>query len=220
MSAINDNLSSDSEASRFSSGWATIVVWLIIGCTGLLAGLILWEARSRKHIQTEAAQTEDAVKRQMSESYRLLRERRPRDVIAADAILAEKLAWLGQVNPNSYSSLKAARLFILSGALLLLEDRDAFVEAEKTLTDGIFLLELASGEIWQMGMFNRGRVRYKLGMHHEAIDDFDALIANNPSYGTAYFWRSLAKSAVNDANGANEDAHQAKALGAWVAETF
>ena len=219
MSTINDNLFSDSETSRFSSGWTTIVVWLIIGSTALFTGLILWEANSRNRIMTEAARTEDAVRRQMTASYRLLREKKPEKIIEADAFLAEKLAWLGQVNPRAYSSLKAARQFILAEALLLLGDENAYAEAEKILTNGIALLERSSGEIWQMGIFSRGKVRHKLGMDAQAIADLDGLITNNPSYGAAYYWRSLAKTSINDADGAAADAAHARALGAWpVAE--
>lgn len=215
MSNTNDNPLPEPETSRLADGGASIVVWLIFGSALLVAFMILWEARSSRHIKAEAAGVEEAVRRRMGDSFRLLRENRPRAVIEADADIAKGLEWLERVRPNGYKGLRAARLFILSEALLHLGGEDARMEAEKDFTAGLDLLERASGEVWELGMYGRGKARYKLGWYALAIEDFDSLIAYNPSYGAAYYWRHLAKTARGDVKGAAEDEAHAKALGSW-----
>ena len=215
MPGFHDNPIPDSDASRRSAGAMSILVWLIVGGAVLVAVAIIWDARSRSRIQAETAKFEEAVRREVTQSFRLLRNNHPREAIEMDAAIGEKIAWLTRVYPDGYRGLRAMRLFIRSEALTLLGGEDECREAEKGFTTGLALLERSGGETWEMGLYGRGKARYNLGEYGLAGADFDLLVQGNPNFGAAYGWRSLARTALGDADGAAEDETRARVLGVW-----
>ena len=64
----------------------------------------------------------------------------------------------------------------------------------------------------KQGHFQRGRANAKLGDYQAAIENFDAMIAQDPDHIPTYIQRALAKNGHGDGQGAHADYEKALAL--------
>lgn len=198
-----------------ASGKGAIVVPLILGGAIIVAVIMLWEAQTHKDRVTATAHVEERVRADLRLAYAELKARNPEAAIVQTTEANEKLASLHTALATDYAELKMASLLIEGEALFIIDSCANAVAAEDRFNRALGLMIHSSGEIWQYGMLGRARAKLEQADFVTAIADLDLLLERNPSFGAAYYWRSLAKKAAGDDAGAGEDARIARNLDSW-----
>ena len=107
-------------------------------------------------------------------------------------------------------------LLLLEGETLCMKDCVRHADtAEEKFDRALELMPYASGDMWQVGMLGRARARVELKKYREALGDLDSVLDRNPSFGSAYYWRSQTRAALDDREGAQKDEARARALDSW-----
>jgi|GEM_PF-3159886 hypothetical protein len=211
MANNNDNPYGD----QLPEGGSSIWVWLIIGGTIIFIFVMLWEKRSRAFLMAEAAGVEESVREDIRVSFGELRDGQFKAVLDRDTLIQKKLDWLLQLKPRGYVIMRVSRLFIRAEAIVMIGGLEHIKAAEELFTQGMELMGYSGGSLWEFGLVGRAKARYLLSRHADAENDLNILLSYNPSYGAAYYWRSLAREKLGNEDGAWEDERQAMALGSW-----
>lgn len=206
----NDGPGDELEASSMP-----VIVPLVFGAAIVVAAFVLWNAHAKKIAIAESARIEEQVRAELREAYRHLREHRPEQALATVKTIETQMDALPINWVNDYSDLKVARLMMEAEAIFILDKSGSAEKAETLFNQALGLISHASGELWLFGVFGRGRVRFELGRYEDAIADFDNLLSRNPSFGAAYYWRSLAYAKIGQTAQAMTDGARAKSLDSW-----
>ncbi len=205
--------SRDRPAAR--SGMSAVLVPLIIGGALVAAAVILWDTHKAKVRLAESALIEEETRVDLRKAYRELRAGRPQEALGSTALAAEKIKRLSIIWPTDYSDLRMALLLIEGEADFLADRQDRAAQSEAKFGEALSLMTRASGDAWEFGMAGRARARLDQKKYREAADDLTLLLERNPSFGTAYYYRSKARAGLGDAAGAAMDAKRAKELDSW-----
>ncbi len=198
-----------------ASGMSAVFVPLIIGGALVAAALILWSTHRNNLRLAESAQVEEEARADLRKAYRELRSGHPEASLVLTDKVGEKIRRLAIIWPTDYSDLRAALLLIEAQAEFMIDGKNRAGPIEAKFEQALSLLDRASGEFWEQGMLGRARARLELKEYREAEEDLSLLLAGNPNFGTAYYWRAKAREGMGDAPGAAEDERRAKNLAAW-----
>ncbi len=196
-------------------GKAAIWVPLIIGSAILVGIFMLWTAHREKIQRAEMSQAEIEARKELRAAYLEMRAFRP-DLALVKADRADALIHSFKADhPSQYANLRVA-ILLVKGESLFMQDCSGNGEtAEQAFDQAIGIMTYASGDMWQFGMLGRARTKFEQGKYREALTDLDQIMDRNPSYGAAYYWRSLTRAAMDDEKGAQEDENRARALDSW-----
>ena len=196
-------------------GKAAILVPLIIGGAVIVAIIVLWQTHAQKIRVAQMARTEELARMELRAAYLEMRALRPEAALKHTGNAAGLLKSLKTTWPSDYVDLRIP-LLLMEGESLFMKDCALHaVDVEKRFDQAIGLMRYASGETWQFGMLGRARARIEQGRYKSALGDLDVVLERNPSYGSAYYWRSLARKNLGDAAGASEDEKRARNLDSW-----
>ncbi len=216
MATTHDTRAEDMEPQSLEDfGKAAILVPLIIGAAIMVGIVMLWTAHRDKIRRAEMSVAEIEARKELRAAYVEMRAFRP-DLALAKANRAHELIQTFKVgHPSQYAHIRVATLLV-EGESLFMQDCSGNGEAaEKAFDQAIGLMNYASGDMWQFGMLGRARAKFEQGKYQEALTDLDQIMDRNPSYGAAYYWRSLTRAAIGDEKGAQEDENRARALDSW-----
>lgn len=196
-------------------GKAAVMVPLIIGGAIIVALIILWRTHERNIQLSEMARIEEEARQELRGAYVEMRALRP-NLALTRAERAGRLVDSLKTNlAPDYAQLKIS-LLLLEGESLFMKDCARHADsAEERFDRALALMPYSSGEMWQFGMLGRARARFELKKYEQAMADLDNILDRNPSFGSAYYWRSLARDALGDRDGAREDEKRARALDSW-----
>lgn len=196
-------------------GKASIIVPLIIGGAIIVAVILLWEAHNSKLRIIEMSRIEEMTRIKLRGAYVKMRALRPEIALQKSKKADELLTSLNAKWHTDYADLKIS-LNLLEGESLLMQDCAANApEAEKRFDQAIAFMNFASGEMWQFGMLGRARARIKQGKFQQALADLNSVMDRNPSFGSAYYWRSLTRKNLGDDAGAKADENRTRSLDSW-----
>ncbi len=196
-------------------GKAAVMVPLIIGGAIIAAMIILWQTHARNVRLSELAEVEVLARRELRGAYVEMRAGRPALALVRTEKAGKLVDALKTKLAPDYAQLKIA-LLLLEGELLFMKDSVKYAdEAENRFDLALGLMPYASGEMWQFGMLGRARARFEQRKYEAVISDLDTVLDRNGSFGSAYYWRALAREATGDAQGAREDESRARALDSW-----
>lgn len=196
-------------------GKAAVIVPLIIGGAVIVAIILLWFAQDKKIRASEAARIEVEVRGELRAAYLEMRSLRPEIALEKADRAGKLLASIKTTSPADFAEIKVP-LLLLEGESLFMHDCTANApEAERRFDTALALMTFASGEMWQFGMLGRARTRFEQGKYHEALADLDNIMDRNPSFGSAYYWRSLTLAKLGDDAGAAADEKKARSLDSW-----
>lgn len=198
-----------------AAGKAAIIVPLIIGGAIIAAAFLLWHSHSLKLRAAEAACAEEDMRRELRDAYRRLRAFDPQGSLDHIHAAAGHLAGMNISRNTDYMELKVALLMLEGEVLFITDAKTNAALAEKRFDEALAILPHASGEYWEFGVFGRARARLEQGKCGEAAGDLDRLLARNPNFGSAYYWRSQARKCHGDAEGSAADERRAKSLDSW-----
>lgn len=198
-------------------GMMAILVPLIIGGACVVGALILWQQHERKAREFEASKVEEEVRTDILSAYRLMRQEKYAAAVELMDKTDDKVAFLcaNDSNPDAYTDFRAALLSLVAEAEFIRDPTANAAEAEDKFNGAMSLLRYASGEMWEFSVLGRARSRFAQKKYEEAIADLDTLLAGNPNYGTAYYWRSLARKGMGDLEGAAADREVAENFDSW-----
>ncbi len=196
-------------------GKSIILVPLIIGGALIVATILMWHAHNRRARLTEATQVEEQVRDELRAAYVEMRALRPAQALTRSDAAKELMAKLPVNLAPDYADLKVAQLLVEGESLFML-DCAAYAEAaEERFDEAMNHMNYASGEMWLFGMLGRARARYESKRYEQALHDLNAVMDRNESFGAAYYWRSLTRTALGDIRGAKADERRARALDSW-----
>ncbi|MCC8179541.1 MAG: hypothetical protein LIP23_01310 [Planctomycetes bacterium] len=196
-------------------GVMLIIVPLIFGAAVIIAFLLLWHSESTKSELSRIALMEEEARDYLNDAYQAVRARNPEKALALTAATGERLDQFQSRRKGAYMELKVVRLLIEGEAQMQLDSRRFAAESERKFTDALDHMTTSSGELWSFGMFGRARARFENDDYHGAIEDLDALLSRNPSFGAAYYWRSLGHAGLGDSLQAAVDEEKARILDSW-----
>ena len=200
-------------------GKAMILVPLIIGGAVIVSIIMLWEAHSRKLRLAEMSQNEVAARDELRYAWMEMRALRPEPALERTGRASKLIDTLksrrAKTWPTDYAELRVGLLLLEAESLFMKDCVKNAPEAEAKFTEALSLMVLSSGEMWQAGLLGRARTRFEQGKYAEAIADLDQVMTRNANFGSAYYWRSLAKEKIGDADGALADEQTAKRLDSW-----
>lgn len=196
-------------------GRTAIVVPLIIGGAIIVAVILLWHEHNKKLRLSEAAQIEEAARQELRSAYVEMRALRPQMALERSDEAKKLLAQLPASLKADYANLKVAQLLVEAESQFMIDCGKYAADAEEKFDEALALMTYASGEMWQFGMLGRARARYEQGKNEETVSDLNTLVERNPSFGSAYYWRSLAQKNLENFEDAKKDELRAKALDSW-----
>ncbi len=198
-------------------GTGAIMVPLIIGAAIIIGAYILWDINARRARASELAKVEEEIRLDLIQAYRFLVQANPAEALQITQSVDERAKQFGKAvrHDSDYAELHAARLLLEANAEFMILCEAGAAMAEEKFTRAIGLMIHASGEMWEFGMMSRARARLEQDKYHEALADLDVLLAGNPNYGAAYYWRALLKYETGDQAGGQADEQRARDLGSW-----
>ena len=200
-------------------GKAMILVPLIIGGAVIVSIIMLWEAHSRKLRLAEMSHNEVIARNELRDAWTEMRALRPETALektdSASKLIDTLKSARAKTWATDYAELKVGLLLLEAESLFMKDCAKNAPEAEAKFDEALSLMVLSSGEMWQSGLLGRARARYEQGKYAETIADLDQVMTRNANFGSAYYWRSLAKEKTGDAAGALADARIAKRLDSW-----
>ncbi|MCC8190073.1 MAG: hypothetical protein LIP77_05460 [Planctomycetes bacterium] len=197
------------------SGKAAVLVPLIIGGAVIIAVIMLWESHYRKRQILAMVHIEDMVKENLRRAYRDLRLLDPERALFHARLAESNMQKLRSSLSTDYLELKVTLRLIQGEAVFTADCATHAAAAEAYFSEAIESMSHASGEMWEFGLYGRARARYELGKYAEADTDLTYLLDRNPSFGAAYYWRSLTREKLGRADAAADDARQAWNLDSW-----
>lgn len=200
---------------ELEGGGMSVIAFLVLGAAVVVAAVVLWDAHAKKIEIAEATRIEELARTELRSAYHFLRRRQPRKALDLVKNAEKQIDALPAAWTSDYADLKGARMMMEAEANFVLDTAGNAEVSEKLFTQALGLITHASGELWLFGVFGRGRARFELRRYGDAIADFDILLARNPSFGSAYYWRSLAHEKLGQSALALADAKRAKSLDAW-----
>lgn len=199
----------------YDVGRSAILVPLIIGGAVIVAIIILWRTHDQTVRMAEMSRIEEAARIELRSAYVEMRAMRTDSALEKAASARKLMHSLKTAHPADYVGLKIALLLIEAESLFMKDCSANAAEVEKRFDEALALMNFASGEMWQFCMLGRARAHFEQGEYAEAVSDLDSLMGRNPSYGAAYYWRSVAKERLGDLAGAREDEKRARSLDSW-----
>lgn len=196
-------------------GKMAILVPLIIGGAMIIGVFILWGTHVRKVREGERAKVEEEVRTDMLSAYHALRDLKPEAALEITESVESRMKIFEGGLDGDYADLKVARLMIEAEAEFMLDCKNSAPSVEEKFDRAMGMMIRASGEMWEYGVMGRARARLEQGKFGEAVGDLDILLSRNPSYGAAYYWRSVARKGLGDGDGSREDEAMAKNLDSW-----
>jgi hypothetical protein len=196
-------------------GKAAIMIPLIIGGAVVVSVIILWHTYAQKLRMIEMSRIEVAARQEVRGAYRALRALDPDAALTRAERAGAMLDSLKTGMDPDYARLRIALLMLEGEALFMKDGAGNADEAEARFESALGLMPYASGERWELGMLGRARTRFALKRHADALSDLDSVLDRNPSFGSAYYWRSLTRMALGDGAGARADERRARALDSW-----
>ncbi|MCD7897951.1 MAG: tetratricopeptide repeat protein [Planctomycetaceae bacterium] len=203
----------DEPLAEFGKG--IILVPLIIGGAVVVAVIMLWHAHVQRVRLAEAAQTEILVRNELRSAYMELRRLRPDMALERAGHAANLMASLESKMPSDFAGLKVAQLLVEGESLFMENCRRNAAAAEVKFDEALAYMSYASGDMWQFGMLGRARARFEQEKYEEAVRDLDQIMDRNPSFGAAYYWRSLAHWKLGNDALAHADEVRARNLDSW-----
>ncbi|MCD8350561.1 MAG: hypothetical protein LUC93_08135 [Planctomycetaceae bacterium] len=196
-------------------GKSIILVPLIIGGALIVATILLWHAHNKRARIADATQVEEQVREELRAAYVEMRALRPAQALKRSDAAKALMAKLPVNLAPDYADLKVSQLLVEGESLFML-DCAAYAEAaEQRFDQAMTLMNYASGEMWLFGMLGRARARYESQRYDQALQDLNAIMDRNNSFGAAYYWRSLTRTALGDERGGQADERRARALDSW-----
>lgn len=215
MTTNNDNANELPEDPVLYFGKNAIIAPLIIGGALVAGALMMWQTHNRKVQAVEMTLIEEKARVELRKAYTEMRALKPVDALERADNVERLIKSLNAKLAPDYAPLKIAMLLV-QGESLFMKDCAANSEAaEAKFAEALNLMQFASGGMWQFGMLGRARARFESGKYREALQDLDSVMDRNPSYGSAYYWRSLTREKLGDHVGAKQDENKAKALDSW-----
>ncbi|MCC8166525.1 MAG: hypothetical protein LIQ31_10340 [Planctomycetes bacterium] len=202
----------DEPLAEFGKG--IILVPLIIGGAVVVAVIMLWHAHIQRVRLAEAAQIEILVRNELRSAYMEMRSLRPTQALERAGHAATLMSSLESKMPSDFANLKVAQLLV-EGESLFMENCHRNAAAETKFDEALAFMSYASGDMWQFGMLGRARARFEQEKYAEAVHDLDQIMDRNPSFGAAYYWRSLAHWKLGNDASAHADEVRARNLDSW-----
>jgi hypothetical protein len=200
-------------------GKAALFVPLIIGGAVVASIIMLWGAHAREAHLAVLSRNEITAKSHLREAWLDMRARRPEAALEKTALASECIETLNSSRAGElredYAELRAGLLLLEAESLVMRDCAANAPEAEAKFGEALSLMEFASGELWEAGLFGRARARYEQAKYAEAAADLDQIMTRNANYGAAYYWRSLAREKLGDSAGAAADGRIARRLDSW-----
>lgn len=213
MTVKEDNTPEVNPFGRY--GKTAIFAPLIIGGAVVAATIVMWQTHNRNEQAVEMSRIEERARDELRLAYGEMRALRPEKALERAAEADRLVKSLNSKLAPDYASLKISLLLVEAETLFMKDCAAHSDQAEEKFSQALALMPFASGEMWTFGMLGRARARFEQGKYGEALSDLDSVMGRNPSYGSAYYWRSLTRERLGDEAGAREDEQRARALDSW-----
>ncbi|MCD8140575.1 MAG: hypothetical protein LUE17_12505 [Planctomycetaceae bacterium] len=215
MSAHESHPADPRQEALAGYGRSIILVPLIIGGALIVATILMWHAHNKRARIADATQVEEQVREELRAAHAEMRALRPAQALQRSDTAKKLMAKLPVVLAPDYADLKVVQLLVEGESLFMLDCAAHAEAAEERFDQAMNLMNYASGEMWLFGMLGRARARYESKCYELALQDLNAIMDRNNSFGAAFYWRSLTRAALGDVRGAQADERRARALDSW-----
>ena len=196
---------------------APLLVPLFLGAAGIVAALLILDSGQRHQRLQQIAHIEVEVRNELVTAVADLDAGRYTTAREKATAILDRLSREGLERHRAFEEV-GGMAYMLRGEAAERADPDGpwdeVAEDFRAAAQGLGWAR--AGVLPWSARMGYGRSLYRLGDDEDAIRTLERLIRDNPSYGEAYRWRSLAYRRQGDLERADADEAMARRLGAWV----